>query len=475
MRRYEQIYVNGGWIPTGGTDAIEVFDSTNGQVIGSAPAGVAADVDLAAAAASAAFPAWAALTTAERAVHMRAVADALEARSDELLDVIIRETGMPKPASSVAQVAHPVFSFRTAADLAESFDYEETIGNSLVVKEPIGVVGCITPWNYPLRQVAAKVAYAMAAGCTVVLKPTEVAPIDSFILAEACHSAGLPAGVFNLVSGYGPVVGEAIASHPLIDMVSFTGSTRAGTRVAELAAKTAKKVALELGGKGPNVLLEDLSTEQFAAAVTAGVGRCFPNSGQTCAALTRMLVPASRMDEAAAIAAKVADGFVVGDPFAEGTKLGPLASAVHRDRVQSYIRLGVEEGATLVAGGPDAPEGLDVGYYVRPTVFADVKPSMRISQEEIFGPVLSIIGYSDEADAITIANDTPYGLSAGVWSGSLDHAKAVARKLRAGQIEVNGGKANPMAPFGGYKQSGTGREYGRYGFEEFLQTKSMQL
>jgi acyl-CoA reductase-like NAD-dependent aldehyde dehydrogenase len=361
MRRFEKIYINGRWIASLGADVIEVFDSTNEQVIATAPAGVTEDVNAAAAAASAAFPAWSSLLPSERATHMRAVAGALEARADELLDVLIRETGMARAASTVAQMQHPIGSFRTAADLAESFEYEETIGNSLVVKEAIGVVGCITPWNYPLRQVAAKVAYAMAAGCTVVLKPTEVAPIDSFILAECCDAAGLPAGVFNLVSGYGPVIGEAIASHPLIDMVSFTGSTRAGTRVAALAAATVKKVALELGGKGPNVLLEDLSAEQFAAAVTAAVAKCFPNSGQTCAALTRMLVPSSRMDEAAAIAAKVADGFVVGDPFADGTKLGPLASAAHRDRVQSYIRLGIEEGATLVAGGPDAPEGLDIG------------------------------------------------------------------------------------------------------------------
>jgi acyl-CoA reductase-like NAD-dependent aldehyde dehydrogenase len=309
----------------------------------------------------------------------------------------------------------------------------------------------------------------------VVLKPSEVAPLDAFVLAEAIHEVGLPAGVFNLVSGVGPVVGEAIAAHPDIDMVSFTGSTAVGKRVAQLGSVNVKKLALELGGKGPNVLLDDLDTDRFAAAVTAGVGRCFPNSGQTCAALTRLLVPRSRMAEAEAIAAAAVATFVVGNPFEDGTKLGPLASGAHRDRVQHHIRVGIEEGATLVAGGPGAPEGFETGFYVRPTVFSNVHPDMAVSREEIFGPVLVIVPYDTEADAIRIANDTPYGLSAGVWSGSAEHAQRVARKVNAGYIEVNGGKANSLAPFGGYKQSGIGREYGRYGFEEFLETKSLNL
>jgi acyl-CoA reductase-like NAD-dependent aldehyde dehydrogenase len=475
MRNFDKLYINGAWVSSSGGGHLDVIDSTNEVVMGSIPSGSSEDVDRAVAAARAALAVWSAIPAEERAKYLTRIADALDARAGELLDIIIRETGMAKGPSQTAQVGHAIGSFRTAADLAETFEYEEQIGNSIVVREPIGVVGCITPWNYPLRQIAGKVAYAMAAGNTVVLKPSEVAPLDAFVLAEAIHEVGLPAGVFNLVSGVGPVVGEAIASHPGIDMVSFTGSTAVGKRVAQLGAVNVKKLALELGGKGPNVLLEDLDTEQFAAAVTAGVGRCFPNSGQTCAALTRLLVPRARLAEAEAVAAAAAATFVVGNPFEDGTKLGPLASGAHRDRVQHHIRVGIEEGATLIAGGLGAPEGFETGFYVRPTVFSNVHPDMAVSREEIFGPVLVIVPYDTEADAIRIANDTPYGLSAGVWSGSVEHAQQVARKVQAGYIEVNGGKANSLAPFGGYKQSGIGREYGRYGFEEFLETKSMQL
>jgi aldehyde dehydrogenase (NAD+) len=475
MRKFEKLYINGSWVASTGSGHLEVIDSTTEAVMGTIPSGSAADVDTATAAARAALAAWSATPAEERAKYLTRIADALDARSGELLDIIIRQTGMAKGPSQIAQVGHAIGSFRTAADIAETFEYEERIGNSIVVREPIGVVGCITPWNYPLRQIAGKVAYAMAAGCTVVLKPSEVAPLDAFVLAEAIHEVGLPAGVFNLVSGVGPVVGEAIAAHPDIDMVSFTGSTAVGKRVAQLGSVNVKKLALELGGKGPNVLLDDLDTDRFAAAVTAGVGRCFPNSGQTCAALTRLLVPRSRMAEAEAIAAAAVATFVVGNPFEDGTKLGPLASGAHRDRVQHHIRVGIEEGATLVAGGPGAPEGFETGFYVRPTVFSNVHPDMAVSREEIFGPVLVIVPYDTEADAIRIANDTPYGLSAGVWSGSAEHAQRVARKVNAGYIEVNGGKANSLAPFGGYKQSGIGREYGRYGFEEFLETKSLNL
>jgi aldehyde dehydrogenase (NAD+) len=475
MIEFTQIYIDGAWVASEGAGQLDVFDSTTEAVFGSIPTGSASDVNRAAIAARNAFAPWSATVPAVRAKYMSAIADGLEARTPELLDIIIRETGIAKTAAPSSQIGHAVGSFRIAAEIAESFSYEEHIGNSLVIREPIGVVGCITPWNYPLRQIAAKVAYAMAAGCTVVLKPSEVAPLDAFLLAEVVHAAGVPKGVFNLVSGLGPVVGEAIAAHPEIDMVSFTGSTRAGKRVAEVAAATVKKVALELGGKGPNLMLDDMSTEEFAAAVTAGVGRCFPNSGQTCAALTRMLVPRGRMAEAEAIALRAAETFSVGNPFTDGVKLGPLASAAQRDRVQQLITAGIDEGATLVAGGLGAPAGLETGYYVRPTVFSNVHPDMTISREEVFGPVLAIVPYDTEADAIQIANDTPYGLSAGVWSGDREHAVAVARQLRAGQIEVNGGKPNPLAPFGGYKQSGVGREYGRYGFEEFLETKSLQM
>jgi aldehyde dehydrogenase (NAD+) len=474
VKDFTQIYVDGTWIASAGVDQLAVIDSTTEAVMGSVPAGTAADVDGAAQAARRAFPGWSTMSADERGKYLVRVADALDARSAELLDVIIRETGMAKGPSQVAQVAHAIGSFRVAAEIADAFVYEEEIGNSLVIREPIGVVGCITPWNYPLRQITAKVAYALAAGCTVVLKPSEVAPLDAFILAEAIDEVGLPNGVFNLVSGLGPVVGEAIAAHPEVDMVSFTGSTRAGTRVSQVASATVKRVALELGGKGPNVILDDLDADRFAAAVAAGVGRCFPNSGQTCAALTRLLVPRSRLAEAEAAAASAAASFTVGNPFDDGVKLGPLASAAQRDRVQHFIQIGIDEGADLIAGGPGAPDGLETGFYVRPTVFSNVQPDMTISRDEIFGPVLVIVPYDDEADAVRIANDTPYGLSAGVWSADTARAMSVARQLRAGQVEVNGGKSNGLAPFGGYKQSGSGREYGRIGFEEFLETKSLQ-
>ncbi|MEY2570962.1 MAG: aldehyde dehydrogenase, partial [Acidimicrobiaceae bacterium] len=360
---------------------------------------------------------------------------------------------------------------------AESFKDEETVGSSRLGREPVGVVGCITPWNYPVHQIAAKVAYAMAAGCTVVLKPSEIAPLDAFILTEVIHDVGLPAGVFNLVTGTGPEVGEAIAAHPAIDMVSFTGSTRAGKRVAEVASQTLKRVALELGGKSANILLDDLNEADFEKAVRDGIGKCYLNSGQTCTALTRMLVPRARLADAERIATdEVETKFQPKDPFADFAMLGPLSSRAQVERVTGYIQKGIDEGAKLVTGGPEKPEGVDEnGYFVRPTVFSEVRNDMAIAQEEIFGPVLSMIPYDTEEEAVAIANDTLYGLSGGVWSGDKDHATKVARRIRTGQIEVNGGAFNPNAPFGGYKQSGYGREYGEYGFEEFLEVKSMQL
>jgi acyl-CoA reductase-like NAD-dependent aldehyde dehydrogenase len=336
----------------------------------------------------------------------------------------------------------------------------------------VGVVACITPWNYPLHQVVAKVAPALAAGCTVVLKPSEVAPLTAFVLAEIMDEVGLPAGVFNLVTGFGPVVGEALAAHPDVDMVSFTGSTRAGKRVSELAAQSIKRVALELGGKSANVILDDAD---FAKAVSSGVANCYFNSGQTCSAHTRMLVPKAKHDEAVQIATATAEKFKPGDPKADGTRLGPLISATQQERVRNYIQKGIDEGATLVTGGAEAPEGLEQGYFVRPTIFANVKNSMTIAQEEIFGPVLSIIPYEDEDDAVRIANDTVYGLAGGVWSSDPERAQRIARRLRTGQVDINGGKFNPLAPFGGYKQSGNGREFGKFGLEEFLEVKAMQL
>jgi aldehyde dehydrogenase (NAD+) len=471
---FDKLYINGAWVAPGSSETIDVFDSITEEVMATVPAGTAADVDAAVEAARAAFVGWSTTPVEERAKYLTRIGDALGARMDEIATAISKETGMAKWLSQLVQVGLPINSFNQAAALAETFAFEEQVGNSTVVREPIGVVGCITPWNYPLHQIAAKVAYAMAAGCTVVLKPSEVAPIDAFLLAEIVDEIGLPDGVFNMVSGTGAEVGEAIAAHPGVDMVSFTGSTRAGRRVAQLGAETIKKVALELGGKSANVLLDDLDEAGFTKAVTDGVGKAFLNSGQTCSALTRMLVPRDRLAEAETIAAATADAMVVGDPFAAGVHLGPLASAAQRDRVTTYIEKGVDEGAKLVAGGTGTPEGLDRGFYVRPTVFSDVSPDMTIAQEEIFGPVLSILPYDDEDDAVRIANGVVYGLAGGVWSADAARAESVARRLRTGQVEVNGGAFNPNAPFGGYKQSGVGREYGRHGFEEFLEIKSIQ-
>jgi acyl-CoA reductase-like NAD-dependent aldehyde dehydrogenase len=475
---YDKIYIDGAWVPSEGSGTIDVFDSTNGEVIAQIPSGNAADVDRAVRAARAAFDTWSQTTPEERAKALTRIGEGLAARMDEIATVITREAGMPKWLSTLVQAGLPINSFNTAAQLAESYEYESELGNSLVIKEPVGVVGAITPWNYPLHQIAAKVAYAIGAGCTVVLKPSEVAPVDAFILAEIIDDAGLPAGVFNLVTGTGQDVGEAIAAHPGVDMVSFTGSTRAGRRVAEVASQTLKRVALELGGKSANVLLDDLDDAGFERAVRDGVGKAYLNSGQTCTALTRMLVPADRQADAERIAAdEVETRFQPTDPFAEGAMLGPLSSQAQVERVTGYIQKGIDEGAKLVTGGPERPqgEGLEGGYYVKPTVFSEVRNDMAIAQEEIFGPVLSIIAYDSEDAAAAIANDSAYGLSGGVWSADGERAKAFARRIRTGQIEVNGGAFNPSAPFGGYKNSGYGREYGPHGFEEFLEIKSMQL
>jgi aldehyde dehydrogenase (NAD+) len=472
MRAYDNVYINGSWVPSAGEGVLEVTNSATEAVIATVPNGATADVDAAVAAAKAAFPAWSELPKEERAAYLMKIHAGLEARTDEIAEAIAQEVGMPLMLSKIVQAGLPKANFAIAAQLLGSYEFESEVGNSLVVREPIGVVGAITPWNYPLHQIALKVAPAMAAGNTVVLKPSEVAPINAFILAEVIHEAGLPAGVFNLVTGLGPVVGEAIAAHADVDMVSFTGSTRAGKRVAEVASGTVKKVSLELGGKSPNVILDDAD---FSKAIADGVGKCFINSGQTCTALTRMIVPRERLAEAEQIAAATAAAFTPGDPFGEGTRLGPLVSATQRDRVKGFIQTGIDEGATLLVGGTAAPEGLEQGYFVQPTVFSNVTRDMTIAREEIFGPVLSIIPYDTEDEAVDIANDTIYGLAGGVWSGDVDRAKRVARKIRAGQVEVNGGRFNVMAPFGGYKQSGLGREAGTFGLEEFLEVKSLQL
>ena len=467
----DTLYIGGAWVDPAGPDTIDVVNATTEEVMGRIPAGTPEDVDRAVAAARAAFDAWSQTTAEERAALLTAIGEGLDARGDEIAAIIAQELGMPIKLSRMIQVGVPTATFKSMAGFLAEVRWEEEIGNSLVVREPVGVVGAITPWNYPLHQVAAKVAPALAAGCTVVLKPSEVNPLSAFLLAEVIDEVGVPAGVFNLVSGVGPVVGEAIAAHPGVDAVSFTGSTRAGRRVSELASATVKDVSLELGGKSANVILEDADLEK---AVTDGVAKCYLNSGQTCSALTRMLVPRERLAEAEQIAAAVAESFTPGDPFDPESRLGPLVSDVQRERVRGYIEKGIEEGARLVTGGAEAPEGLDRGYFVSPTVFSDVHTDMTIAQEEIFGPVLAIMPYEDEEDAIRIANDSVYGLAGGVWSSDEEHALRVARRLRTGQVEINGGAFNPFAPFGGYKQSGHGRELGRYGLEEFLQVKALQ-
>ena len=472
MQVRNQLYVNGHWTAPKGNKSIDVINASTEEVMGRIPEGSEEDVNAAVAAARAAFDGWAATPAAERAAFLQKIHEGLKARMEEIGKLIAGEVGMPVKLATMIQAGSPTATFGLYTRMLGSFAFEEKVGNSLILREPVGVVAAITPWNYPLHQIAAKVAPALAAGCTVVLKPSEVAPLNAFVLAEIIHAAGLPAGVFNLVTGYGPVVGEALAAHPQVDMVSFTGSTRAGKRVSELASATVKRVALELGGKSASVVLDDAD---LAAAVKGTVNACFLNSGQTCSAHTRLLVPESKYEEAAKIAVEVAKGFTVGDPFGGVAKLGPLISELQRERVRGYIRKGIDGGAELLAGGADAPEGLPKGYYVKPTIFGRVKPDATIAQEEIFGPVLAIITYKDEDEAVKIANGTPYGLGGGVWSKDEEHAKKVAKRMRTGQVDINGGPFNLQAPFGGFKQSGNGRELGRFGLEEFLEYKSLQL
>ncbi|MGO9150959.1 MAG: aldehyde dehydrogenase family protein [Acidimicrobiales bacterium] len=472
MEIRDKLYIDGAWVVPVRTDTIEILDPTTEEVIGRVPSGTAEDAERAIRAARGAFDQWARTPPSERAKYASQTAEALGGRMTEISDLIAREVGTPVNVSTIIQVGLPIITFSSMAELVGQIPWEETIGNSMVVREPVGVVGAITPWNYPLHQIAAKVAPALVAGCTVVLKPSGVAPLNAFVLAEVMHEIGLPPGVFNLVSGTGPEVGEAIARHRAVDMVSFTGSTRAGRRVAELAAATVKRVTLELGGKSATVILPDAD---FARAVPAGVTMCFLNSGQTCNALTRMIVPRARLAEAEEIAALTAESYTPGNPFDDTTRIGPLVSAAQRERVRGYIQKGIDEGAKLVTGGLDPPEGLERGFFVRPTVFSEVRRDMTIAQEEIFGPVLSILPYDTEDEAIEIANDSIYGLAGAVWSADAARATGIARRIRTGQVDINGGSFNPLAPFGGFKQSGHGRELGRLGLEEYLETKSLQL
>ena len=470
MHNYERttLFIDGQWVTPAGTDAIEVIDPSTEKAIGSAPGGTAADVDAAVAAARRAFDPL--ITVAERRERVAAVIAAMEKRLPDIAETITREMGAPLRIAQTVQTQVPLAVARGFADVLDAFEFEERAGHSLIVREPYGVVGAITPWNYPLYQVVAKVLPAIAAGCTVVLKPSNEAPLSVFEFIEAVEEAGLPAGVVNLVSGSGRVVGERIASHPGVDFVSFTGSTGVGQRVAELAAQSVKKVALELGGKSANVILDG---GDLATAVKVGVGNAFLNGGQTCMAWTRMLVPASRYGEALDLVEAAASKYKVGDPWDPATRIGPSASAAQYKIVRGFIERAHREGARLITGG--AEKIRDTGYYVAPTVFADVDPDSELGQEEVFGPVLAVIGFSDEADALRIANGTPYGLSGAVWAKDTDSAIAFARGVQTGQLDINGGMYNPIAPFGGYKKSGIGRELGRAGFEEYLQTKSLQL
>ena len=470
MTSYEQHYYDGAWRASSGTETVAVISSATEAEIARVPRGTADDVDKAVKAARRGFEVWSRVPVEDRAQWLEKLAAAMKTRVPQLAEAISHEVGTALGYATKVQVEFPIMMIGMNAKFIREAKLEEELGNSLIIKEPLGVVGCITPWNYPLHQIVCKVAPALAAGCTIVLKPAEMAPVSAFMLAEAAHEIGLPAGVLNIVSGSGRIVGEAIVAHPDVDMVSFTGSLQAGRRIASVAGDGIKKVCLELGGKSAFVVLDDAP---FDKAIAAGVNNCMQNSGQTCSAWTRMLVPRSRHDEAVELAKAQLAKLTLGDPFDKNTRLGPLASAGQRESVLEFIEQGKQEGATLVAGGGRPAEPAK-GFYVEPTIFANVANSMTIAQEEIFGPVLVVIPYDTEADAVAIANDSPYGLAGGVWAGTPERALAVAKQLRTGQVDINGGRFNVLAPFGGYKKSGIGREIGPLALDEFFQRKSIQ-
>jgi aldehyde dehydrogenase (NAD+) len=470
MTSYDKHYYDGAWQASTGNETIDVISSATEEPVARVPRGTKEDVDRAVKAARRAFETWSRTPIEERAQWLEKLSAAMKTRAPQIAEAISHEVGTALGYATKVQAEFPIMMIGMNAKFIRDAKLEEEIGNSLVIKEPLGVVGCVTPWNYPLHQVVCKIAPALAAGCTVVLKPAEMAPLSAFMLAEAAHEIGLPNGVLNIVSGQGRVVGEAIVSHPDVDMMSFTGSLEAGRRIASVAGEGIKKVCLELGGKSAFVVLEDAP---FDKAIPAGVNNCMQNSGQTCSAWTRMIVPRARHDEAVELAKGQLARLTLGDPFDKNTRLGPLASAGQRDSVLGFIEKGKKEGATLVAGG-GKPAQPAKGFYVEPTIFANVDNRMTIAQEEIFGPVLAVIPYDSEAEAVRIANDSPYGLSGGVWGGTSEGALAVARQLRTGQVDINGGRFNVLAPFGGYKKSGIGREIGPLALEEFFQLKSIQ-
>ena len=467
---YNKFYINGEWVEPAGRETIDVINPATEEAFATISMGTAEDVDAAAKAARAAFPAWSQSSVEERKTVLQKIMAGIQARAGDLAAAITSEMGAPVGLANAAQVPSGLGHFAAVLPVLENYKFQETRGSTLIVKEAAGVCGFITPWNWPLNQIACKVAPALAAGCTIVLKPSEVAPINAYILAEIIDECGLPPGVFNLVNGDGPNVGAAISAHPEVDVVSFTGSTRAGREVARAAADGIKRVTQELGGKSANIILDD--TAYFGKAVFSGVLNCFGNSGQSCNAPTRMLVPKARMGEAIESAKAAAAKAVVGDPNSEGTSLGPVVSELQFNKINALIEAGIKEGAELIAGGPGRPDGLDKGYFIKPTVFANVTNDMTIAREEVFGPVLTIIGYDDDADAIAIANDTEYGLS-GYISGEPAHAQQIALQIRTGMVHINGAPLDISAPFGGYKKSCNGREWGLEGFEEYLETKAM--